>query len=80
MSKLLDEVEGNPEIKQGLYPGTGADGGGKPKTEFYWRLAIHLFADNEEYSAPLAEAQRSSKKKDRAPWVLKVKNKLCRYV
>ena len=37
--KLLNVVEDDPEIRQGLYPGTGANvstanGGGKPKTDF----------------------------------------------
>ena len=52
MLKLLSEVEDNREIRQGLYPGTGANastanGGGKPKTDFYWKLALHLFTESE---------------------------------
>jgi hypothetical protein len=81
--KLLNAVEDNPEIRQGLYPGTGANastakGGGKPKTEFYWQLAVHLFADHEEYSAVFAGARESSSKKARDLWGLKVKNQLNR--
>ena len=84
MFRLLNEVEDNPEIRQGLYPGTGANastanGGGKPKTDFYWQLAVHLFADHEEYGGLLATAQQSTTKKDRESWVLKVKNQLNRF-
>ncbi|KAF9792811.1 hypothetical protein BJ322DRAFT_78158 [Thelephora terrestris] len=74
--KLLNKIEDDPEIQQGLYPRTGASGAGKPKNEFYWKLATYLFADHEEYGTIFAEAQRSSKKKDRELWGLKVRNKL----
>lgn len=84
MLKLLSEVEDNREIRQALYPGTGANastanGGGKPKTDFYWQLAVHLFADHEEYEKFFVEAKQSSLKKHREPWVLKVKNQLSRF-
>ena len=83
--KLLGTVEDDPEIRQGLYPGTGANastanGGGKPKTEFYWQLATHLFADHEEYGAPFSDALNTTSKKAQDPWVLKVKNQLNRFV
>jgi hypothetical protein len=83
--KLLGGVEDNPEIRQGLYPGTGANastanGGGKPKTDFYWQLATLLFADHEEYGTLFATAQESSSKKARESWLLKVKNQLNRFV
>jgi len=82
---LLSEVEDNCEIRQGLYPGTGANastanGGGKPKTEFHWQLATHLFANHEEYGTLFEDAQRASTKKAREPWTLKVKNQLNRFV
>lgn len=85
MFKLLNAVEDDPEIRQGLYPGTGANastanGSGKPKTEFYWQLATHLFGGHDEYGALFAGAQWSSTKKAREPWVLKVKNQLNRFV
>jgi len=78
-------VEDDPEIWQGLYPGTGANassanGGGKPKTDFFWQLAVHLFSDHEEYGALIMGAQESSTKKARDPWVLKIKNQLNRFV
>lgn len=84
MFKLLSAVEDNPKIWQGLYPGTWpnvstSDGGGKPKTEFYWQLAVHVFADHNEYGPPFAHVQESASKKVRDPWVLKVKNQLNRY-
>jgi len=71
--KLLNAVEDDPEIRQGLYPGTGANvstanGGGKPKTDFFWQLAVHLFSDNEEYAALIARAQKSSTEKGRFSW------------
>ena len=82
--KLLNAVEDNADIRQALYPGTGANvsaakGGGKPKTDFYWKLATLLFADHEEYGALIAVAQESQKKKARDPWVLKIKNQLNRF-
>ena len=82
--KLLNSVEDIPEIRQGLYPGTGANastasGGGKTKTEFYWQLATHVFTDHEEYGMPFLDVQKSSSKKTREPWVMKVKNQLNRY-
>jgi hypothetical protein len=83
--RLLNGLEEDREVRQGLFPGPGANassagGGGKTKTEFYWKLATELFAGHEVYGAPFAIAQGSSAKKARAPWVLKVKNQLTRYV
>jgi len=54
--------------------------GEKPKTNFFWQLAVHLFSDNEEYAALITRAQKSSTKKARDPWVLKIKNQLNRFV
>lgn len=83
--KLLNALEDDREIRQGLYPGTGANvssanGGGKPKTDFFWQLAIQLFSDHEEYGTLIAGAKASSTKKARDPWVLKIKNQLNRFV
>ena len=78
-------VEDDREIRQGLYPGTGANvstanGGGKPKTEFYWQLATHLFTDHDDDGALFANTRQSSTKKAREPWILKIKNQLSRFV
>lgn len=82
--RLLSGVEDDPEIRQGLYPGTGANasttgGGGKAKTEFYWKLAVQLFADHPSLSEPFSAVRGTSVKKLQAPWVQKVKNQLNRF-
>jgi hypothetical protein len=79
----LNAVEDNPEIRQGLYPGTGgnastAKGGGKPKTEFHMQLATQLFANHEEYGVPFASALQSSIKTERDSWGRRIKNQLNR--
>ena len=82
---MLSAVEDNRDIRQGLYPGTGANassanGGGKPKTDFYWQLAVQLFADHEEYGTVIEEVRGSLMKKVWDPWVNKIKNQLNRFV
>ena len=54
--------------------------GENQKTEFYWQLATHLFADHEEYGVPFLDALNTASKKARDPLVLKVKNQLNRFV
>ena len=82
---LLNNLEEDREVRQGLFPGTGANvstagGGGKTKTEFYWKLAVDLFAGHQVYGVSFADAWESSVKKAREPWVLKVKNQINRFV
>lgn len=80
---LINGIGDNEDIKNGLYPLPGGNtslskGGSKPKAEYHWALAFHIFENDIEYGEMITAAAKVAKQ--RAVWGLKVKNKLSRYV
>lgn len=73
--KLITAIEDNPDIRASLFPSIGASklSGGKPKSEYQWWLAKHLFADHEKYKEAFAKAVTPKLKK---PWYTMIKNKV----
>lgn len=71
--KLINAIRDDPSIRNGLYPKPGqnastAQGGGKPKTEFYFALAIIMFKEHPAFNVEkMASVEKSS-------WADKVKN------
>jgi hypothetical protein len=65
-------------IKQGLFPSPGAnvstaEGGGKPKTDHHYALAVALFAEHDTYQIAFNLATQP---KQKAAWGKKIKNHL----
>ncbi|KAJ8508237.1 hypothetical protein ONZ45_g9461 [Pleurotus djamor] len=77
---LLNAIESNPKIRQGLFPAPGAnkshsEGGGKRKTEWHWELADTIFADHPNYKEQWTKVLTGRPALQRA-WALKIKNRL----
>ena len=87
---LIAAITDNKNIKNGLFPPTGAHastvkGGGNHKTEWQWRIAIILFKDHPVYGdvfKPAFDANDLENKERqvrgaavlRKPWVDRIKN------
>ncbi|KAJ7738855.1 hypothetical protein DFH07DRAFT_752405, partial [Mycena maculata] len=77
--KLLALIAEDKFIKQSLYPPCGpnastTNGGGKPKVEAQWQLAMLLLGEDEKYKASIEAA--ASNPKDRLGYANKIKNRL----
>jgi len=78
---LVNEIDNNEDIKNGLYPVSGGNaslskGGSKPKAKHHWALAFHIFGNDVEYKEMINAA--IGVPKQRAVWGLCMKNKLSR--
>ena len=77
--KLLGAIGDDKQIKQGLYPGPGANastkrGGGLPKAEHHWQLVLLVFGDHADYQDSVARA--TGDPAQRKIWCQKIKNRL----
>jgi hypothetical protein len=75
---LIDVIEEDPIIKDGLFPPVGAHtstqkGGGKPKMEFQYKVAKKIFANHVIYGEAFNNATTSAEK---SAWTTKIKNRL----
>ncbi|KAM6488810.1 hypothetical protein JOM56_015736, partial [Amanita muscaria] len=75
---LIDAIEEDSEIKDGLFPPVGAHvstqkGGGKPKTEFQYKVAEKIFANHAVYGEAFKNATTTAEK---SAWTTKIKNRL----
>ncbi len=75
---LVSALEDDKDIREKLFPPIGSnpstqDGGGKPKTDFQYALAVAVFADHPIYGSMFAKAGSAVEKKG---WALKIKNRL----
>lgn len=82
--RLLAAIFENKDIKQGLFPGVGANvstakGGGQPKTTWLWMLAKILFTDHDTYGPAFQKCldqYAGGKAQLQSKWVEKLKNRL----
>ncbi|KAJ7874284.1 hypothetical protein B0H13DRAFT_2551810 [Mycena leptocephala] len=78
---LISAIEEDEEIRDGLFPGVGAIklSGGKPKTHYYYSLAVKCFAEHEKYKDIFAvdpEQSPATLAKQRKLWTENIKNKI----
>lgn len=88
---MVNIIRDREDLTRGLYPGKGenpstAQGGGKPKTDFYCAVAKEFFTGHDTYGAAYRAdrdkvAATTGKKRKEAvkelkKWGLKVKNRL----
>lgn len=77
---MLTIIVEDGQLHQGLFPGPGTTqddeiGSNKlPKSDFEWRVAERLFANDATYANTFAESTKTPK--GRSQWVTKIKNKL----
>jgi hypothetical protein len=79
---LIAAITDDAAIKQGLFPSPGANvstskGGGKPKTDHQYALAVTLFSEHPKYSEVFTLATTS---KEKVVWAKRIKNRLQKYV
>ncbi|KAF8158711.1 hypothetical protein BJ912DRAFT_866509, partial [Pholiota molesta] len=73
---LINTINDDAEIKQGLFPSPGNDtrfGKGKPKSDHHWAIASSLFRDHPKYKETFSRATTPAQK---ATWATKIKNRL----
>ena len=75
---LIAAITDDPLIKQGLFPSPGANvstskGGGKPKTDHHYAVALAIFGEHDVYKDTFALAKGP---KEKAVWGKKVKNRI----
>lgn len=78
---MVTAIENNEETRDGLFPGVGAikRTGGKPKTHYYYKIAVELFAEHPTYKDAFAidpNESRALKSQHRKLWIEKTKNKI----
>ncbi|KAJ6527138.1 hypothetical protein B0H19DRAFT_1335159 [Mycena capillaripes] len=78
---MITAIESDEEIRDGLFPGVGAikRTGGKPKTHFYYKVAVALFAEHPLYTDVFAidpEQKAALRSQQRKLGIEKIKNKI----
>ncbi|KAF8174178.1 hypothetical protein K438DRAFT_2023231 [Mycena galopus ATCC 62051] len=78
---LVTAIEDDEEIRDGLFPGVGAikRKGGKPKTHYYYILAVTCFATHDKYQDAFAmdpESTEAQLAAHRKLWSGKIKNRI----
>ncbi|KAH9976900.1 hypothetical protein BJV74DRAFT_781587, partial [Russula compacta] len=79
---LIFAITDDATIKQGLFSSPGANvstlkGGGKPKTDHQFVLAVILFSEHPKYCEVFKWATNS---KEKAVWAKQIKNCVQKYV
>jgi len=79
---LISAITDNPIIKQGLFPSPGANvstskGGGKPKTDHHYAVALAIFGEHEAHGDAFRLATGP---KEKAVWGKKIKNRIQTFV
>jgi hypothetical protein len=75
---LISAITDDPIIKQGLFPSPGANvstskGGGKPKTDHHYAVALAIFGEHEAHRDAFRLATGP---KEKAIWGKKIKNRI----